>query len=181
MRPLALELYFDTASEQRLASVWEKLAGYCHHSTASQLGVVPHITLALFRDSLPNDLVGVGKALATGVSPFDVNLCRVDRFPGDEGVVFLAPAPSPELTGAHERAQELLGEDRDRVDPYYRPGAWRPHCTMAINVPEPRVSAVISACSYSDALGVATISGVQVVRYRPAEREWTSALASPED
>ncbi len=177
MRPLALELFFGSATEQRLASVWSELSALYDRSADSELGVQPHLTLAVFRESPPTDLVGVGASLAARLSPFDLDLERVDRFPGDEGVVFLAPGPSRELTAAHGRVGALLGKDRELVDPYYRPAAWQPHCTMAINVPEARMNAVISACSSSEALGVATVTQVQVVRYRPATQEWASTLS----
>ncbi len=51
---------------------------------------------------------------------------------------------------------------------YYRPGAWHPHCTMAINVAEALMHGVRAACESSVGTGLVRVKRVQVVRYRPA-------------
>jgi hypothetical protein len=80
----------------------------------------------------------------------------------------LRPAPSAELSRAHALLHELLGPDRDLVHGYHRPGAWYPHCTMAINVAETFIDAVMSACRSADVLGEVHVARVQIIRYRPA-------------
>ena len=49
MRPLAVELAFDQTSDQRLGRVWSRLLELYGGPKDSELGVLPHITLALFR------------------------------------------------------------------------------------------------------------------------------------
>jgi hypothetical protein len=124
--------------------------------------------LALFRSSEPRDLPGVVQLLARELKCFGLTLGAVDCFPGGEGVVFLQPEASAELTRAHATLHELLRGERDLVHAYYRPGAWRPHCTMALNVPDALIDAVLSACRCPDALGDVQVARIQAVRYRPA-------------
>lgn len=71
---------------------------------------------------------------------------------------------------------ELLAAERELVDAYYRSDVWRPHCTMAINVPEARISAVTSACRARDVLGEVRVTRLQLVRYRPATEVWSAEL-----
>jgi hypothetical protein len=93
--------------------------------------------------------------------------------------VFLEPRSSPELVRAHALVHERLGADRARVHDHYRPGSWRPHCTMAINVGEPQIDAVLAACRAGGVVGEVGIARVQFVRYRPATEVAAAWLAEP--
>lgn len=168
MKPLAIELAFDSASDQRLGLLWSRLSALYGGPTDSELGVRPHITLALFRSGEPRGLPGVLESLAGELACFDLTLRTVDRFPGSEGVVFLRPEVSAELLRAHTILHGLLAEERDLVHAYYRPGTWHPHCTMAINVPDVLIDTVLSACRSAEALGDVRVARIQAVRYRPA-------------
>ena len=168
MKPLAVELAFDPNSDERLGRVWSRLSALYGGPTSSELGVRPHITLTLFRSREPKSVSGLIETLAMELTPFNVKLATVGRFPTAEGVVFLRPEPSDNLTRAHALVHGLLGPDRELVHPYYRPGAWYPHCTMALNVAEVFVDAVMSACRSAEVLGEAQVARIQVVRYRPA-------------
>jgi 2'-5' RNA ligase len=176
MRPLAIELAFDPVSDQRLSELWVRLSALYGGPTDSELGVRPHVTLALFRDAEPADIVGVAESLASELKYFPLNLATVDRFPTGEGVVFLRPEGSADLARAHTLVHNLLAEEADLVHAYYRPGAWHPHCTMASNVPETLVGSVMSACGAAEALGEVVVTRAQVVRYRPATEVWGGLL-----
>jgi len=148
--------------------VWARVSSLYGGPTDSELGVRPHITLALFRNGEPRNVAGVVESLAGQLACFSLNLATADRFPGSEGTVFLRPNASAELTRAHAILQQVLAGDRELVHRYYQPGTWQPHCTMAINVPEPLIAAVLSACRSPEALGEVLVARIQAVRYRPA-------------
>ena len=165
---MAIELAFDSASDQRLGLLWSRLSALYAGPTESELGVRPHITLALFRGGEPRDLPGLLESLAGELACFGLTLGTVGRFPGSEGVVFLRPEVSAERARAHTILHELLAKERDLVHAYYRPGTWHPHCTMAINVPDALIDAVLTACRCPEALGEVGVARIQAVRYRPA-------------
>jgi 2'-5' RNA ligase len=148
--------------------MWSHLSTLYGGPTDSELGIRPHITLALFRSSEPEDVSDLAGSFAAHLATFDISLATVGRFPTTEGVIYLRPEPSLELARAHAILHELLDQDRQLVDPYYQPGAWQPHCTMAIGVPESLMEVVLSACRSSEALGDVRVARIQVVRYRPA-------------
>ena len=169
MRPVAIELSFDPASDERLGRLQSHLSALYGGPKDSELGVRPHITLALFRSGDPKDAARVIDSLAAKLAPFALTLSTASCFPTDEGVVFLQPEPSAELARAHTILHELLlDQDRHLVDHYYQPDTWHPHCTMATGVPEPLTEVVLSACRSPEMLGDVRIARIQVVRYRPA-------------
>lgn len=168
LRPLAIELAFDSTSDERLARLWDHLSKLYGGPTDSELGVRPHVTLALFRDGEPRNLSGAVASLAAALEPFDLHFADAARFPGSEGVVFLRPSASTELMRAHSTLHQWLADERDLVHAYYRPETWHPHCTMAVNVPETSIEAVLTACSSAAALGTVRVARIQAVRYRPA-------------
>ena len=168
MRPLAIEFSFDRTSDERLCRMWSHLLGLYGGPRDSELGVRPHITLALFRNDDPKNAVRVIESLAAKLTPFTLHLSTVDCFGTNEGVVFLQPEPSAELARAHKIVYELLDWDRDLVDAYYQADAWHPHCTMAAGVPKSLIEVVVVACRSPEALGDVQIVRIQLVRYRPA-------------
>jgi 2'-5' RNA ligase len=178
-RPLAIELAFDEPSTRRLARLWSDLAALHDARGHSELGVRPHVTLAVFRDGEPRDVGALLAALAADVAPFALSLDAVASFPGDEGVVYLRPAASSELAYAHVVLDRALGAERTLVHPYYRPGAWQPHCTAAVDVPAARMGLVLDACRAADVLGEVRVERVQVVRYRPATEVAGFTWSSP--
>jgi 2'-5' RNA ligase len=165
---LAIELAFDSDSDRRLGRTWSQLSALYGGPTDSELGIRPHITLALFRTSEPEGVSELTASFAAQLAPFGVSLATVGQFPTSEGVVYLSPAPSLALARAHELLYDLLGPQRELVHTYYQPGAWHPHCTMAINVPAELINAVVSECRSPEVLSDVRVERVQVVRYRPA-------------
>jgi 2'-5' RNA ligase len=168
MRPLAIELSFDPTSDERLRRMWSQLSVLYGGAKDSELGVRPHITLVIFRNDDPGNALPVIEALAAKLSSFTLDLSTADFFETSEGVVFLQPEPSADLARAHAILYKLLDKDRHLIDPYYQPGAWHPHCTMATGVPKPLMEHVLSACRSPEALGEVQVVRIQLVRYRPA-------------
>jgi hypothetical protein len=120
----------------------------------------------------------VAASFAAQLAPFGLSLATVDHFPTAEGVVYLRPDPSPALSRAHDLLHKLLGPQRRLVHTYYQPGAWHPHCTMAINVPPGLINAVVFECQSPDVVGDVRVTRVQVVQYRPAT-EISEAVLGP--
>lgn len=178
MRPLAIELTFDAESDERLRRAWHRIGALCERSTAFELGLHPHVTLALFRSDEPTDLGEVVAALAAEVTAFDLHLATVGHFLPAEGVVYLRPDPSFELRRAHALLDDLLGPQRALVDAYYRLDVWQPHCTMAIDVQPESLEAVAAACDANDVRGSVRVQDVRLTRYRPASELRRAALAT---
>ena len=52
-------------------------------------------------------------------------------------------------------------------NPYYRPGSWVPHCSVAQNLARDRLPEAVRICSASAAFGPLRLESVGLVEYRP--------------
>lgn len=140
---VAVPLYFDPATETAIAAVIKELAErgvapYMHTS-----GIRPHITLSIYRD-LPRDACyRILGDLAAAQPPLPVNFSHLGIFTQPNPVVFLAPTISPALYELHTRVSALLDAVGDLPAPYYLPGNWVPHCTLAVEMPAENIPAAV--------------------------------------
>ncbi|ESR25111.1 2'-5' RNA ligase family protein [Lutibaculum baratangense] len=103
------------------------------------LNYAPHLTMARYEDLAPETLVE-GLEVFKGVPPITLTFHRIGLFRVEPLVLWLEPRNEPGLVDLHGRLHAFLGEDLS--DPHYRPGLWRPHCTIASSVaPEHRTKA----------------------------------------
>ncbi len=127
----ALELYFDSVAEQRVKTLWRALtaAGVNNQGEHSHGRHRPHVSLVA-ADEL--DPVAITNALDGLVVPPPITLTfgHVGQFPG--GVLWLGPAPSPDLLRLHAEVVERLDAASVEFWPLYRPGVWVPHCTLSM-------------------------------------------------
>lgn len=127
----AVELYFDRGTEERITRLWDTYREQNVTSLLPDLGFRPHISLAVFRDVEPALLTDVLVDIARNTLPLEVGLAAVASFPGAEGVLFLVPTVSKELIELHEYFHERISKLGLKANPYYLPGRWVPHCTIA--------------------------------------------------
>lgn len=142
MRELhAVELLFDPATE---AALTERLGALEPPSPLLGWGARPHVSL-LVGAARPGLRAGI-EWLARQSAPTPVRLDAVGVFPGDAGVVFLAPVVTPALLALHEAAHEALAPALADPDPLYAPGRWVPHCTTTVGIPDAGLGAAVAAC-----------------------------------
>lgn len=127
----SVELYFDPETEKRIKRLWDVLSERGIPALDSSIYSRPHISLAVFRDVEPALLTDVLVDIARNTLPLEVGLAAVASFPGAEGVLFLVPTVSKELIELHEYFHERISKLGLKANPYYLPGRWVPHCTIA--------------------------------------------------
>lgn len=141
---VAVPLYFDPKTEAAITAVWRELAesGVAPHMYTS--GNRPHITLSIYRD-LPRDACHrLLSDLAAAQQPLPVTFSHLGVFTHPDPVVFLAPTISPALFDLHARVDGLLDVIGDLPAPYYLPGNWVPHCTLAVEMPAKNIPAAVA-------------------------------------
>ena len=175
--PFAVELHFDDPSRGELASVWSALAEVAGRPRRTELGIAPHVSVAVLPDR-PRGLDLAIQSLARSLPAFDLHLDRIDHFPGDEGVVFIGVVPQPDLLQVHEQVNGLLERLGAANLPHYQPGRWRPHCTVATDVPPALLPQVLSAASSLRRPEVVRAVSLCGVGYRPAKLDFTAALGA---
>jgi 2'-5' RNA ligase len=97
------------------------------------LGYPPHITLAKYVDVDAEQLRGAVSGIVEFL-PLTLTFDRIGSFDPGFLILWAAPQPHPMLHELHARVHAAI--DPERCDPYYRPGLWMPHCSIALHIAE---------------------------------------------
>jgi len=127
---LAVELYFDPATEEAVKGLLRDLKAANLPSPLLDQGVRPHVSLVV-AETVDDALKASIQGLAEGMPPILLALTSVGAFPGEEGAVFLAPASRARLLELHHNVHELCATHVEERNPRYVPGSWVPHCTLS--------------------------------------------------
>ncbi|MGH3727134.1 MAG: 2'-5' RNA ligase family protein [Micromonosporaceae bacterium] len=165
-----IELAFDAETETRIRELWtrveaEGVAPLASHTHAQHR---PHLSVTV-ADWL--DVTVVRDALAALPYPtgLPVDLRCVGLFPG--GVLWLGPVVTEELLTLHHEIHRALDRAGIVCWPYYRPGRWMPHCTLAMQVDDHLLGA--AARLASDALPISgQLVGMDLVRHTTDAAEY---------
>lgn len=134
----AISLRSDHPSARAVRSLWNRVERFEARPSMASLGYPPHITFAIYDDAAIGEpevrsaLKQAGRKL--GVVPLTFDAIRF--FETSPMVLWAAPQPSPALQAIHHAIHSSI--DPLRCRPYYRPGAWTPHCTLGTSVRDDR-------------------------------------------
>ena len=145
----AIELHFDDQTNGGLTPVWSALQYITGIPCGVGVGIAPHVSLAV----LPECPIGLEprvRSLASSMAVFDLPLGSVECFPGGRGV------------------SELLKDVGVANSPFYESDSWRPHCTVATDVPDELLPRVIATATSMQRPPIARVVGLCGVNYRPA-------------
>jgi 2'-5' RNA ligase len=129
---LAIPLYFDAKTEATIQAAWKELADQDVAPYMFSSGIRPHLTLAIYRDIDRHACQTVLSPLIENLDPLKITFSYVGIFFTPAPVVFLAPTMTRGLIDLHETVNKLLDQVGDTPDPYYLPGQWVAHCTLAV-------------------------------------------------
>jgi len=172
----SIELNLSTDSAERVVELWKTMAAQSINSVMLDIGAQPHISLAVFEDLSPGLLRDGLNHFASNTPVFTVRLASVGVFPGDEGVVFLAPVVTEKLLWIHERFYRLLEDKGLESIEYYHPGRWVPHCTVAIDVIPDKIGVATEISQKSDVFGLVDIDEVSLIEFRPVREIYVFPL-----
>ncbi|WP_433056415.1 2'-5' RNA ligase family protein [Dactylosporangium sp. CS-033363] len=141
----SVEMYLDERATRRIRVLWDQLEelGVQSLRTPHHGQHRPHVALSVARQLDP---AAVAAALAgTEVAaPLRLNFQYTGVFVGR--VVFLGPAPTPELIAHQARIHGLLAAAGIASLPLYEPGEWVPHATVSMRVPRPLLTDALRRC-----------------------------------
>lgn len=172
----AVELYFDQESEKIIKEIWQVLYEKNVSNFMYESNSKPHITLAVYNDSLTNleTFQNSVEDFVRELSQFELNLSHIGIFNTDEGVVFLGPKVSDQLLSIHERFHESMQPYKEFVWSFYQPDLWVPHCTMAIDLDKASVLNSIEIIGDMFKSMIVNIEKAGVIKFKPIEylEEW---------
>ena len=124
-------MFFDEHADAAVRALWQQLAtaGLPSLATRTHRRHRPHVSLTVTESLDQADLAQVRSVLA-GHLPA-VLLDALGTFPGSEGALFLAIVVTEDLLALHARVHQALSGQPVTHWPYYLPGRWVPHCTLA--------------------------------------------------
>jgi 2'-5' RNA ligase len=127
----ALEMYFDDEADAAVRELWQRLtdAGLPSLAIRTHRRHRPHVSLAVAESLADADLAPLRSVLVAH-QPI-LQLYVLGTFPGEGGALFLGVRVTAELLAFHAQVHAALGGQPVEHWPYYQPGNWVPHCTLA--------------------------------------------------
>ena len=137
--PYAINISCRNETAAPVQRLWEQAAAFEVAPSMAALDYAPHITLAIYQEIEVDRLRGVAASVFEGHTAVTLTFTAIRAFDGP--VLYAAPLPSAPLQALYDAVQNAI--DPALCDPYYRPEAWVPHCTLAMHVrPERRDEAL---------------------------------------
>ncbi|MEU1686605.1 2'-5' RNA ligase family protein [Micromonospora sp. NPDC005707] len=141
----ALELYLDIDATRRIRVLWDALEAEGVQSMRSLLEQRhrPHVSLAVAPRLDPHRVAEALDGMVVA-APLRLEFQHAGQFVGR--VLWLGPAPTPELLAHHGAVHERLARAGIGLVEHYQPGRWVPHCTLSMRVPNTLMAAAVRRC-----------------------------------
>jgi 2'-5' RNA ligase len=173
----AVALVLDDMSGTAVHKLAQRLHTSIGISAAAEFP--PHVTLAVCTGlDLTRFEVVLRESVATAHA-LECTLAAVGIFPTPEGVVYLGVAPSLRLVELQTRTVECLRNGGAEVEPYWIPGQWIPHCTLATGLPLEVIPRAIEALIEEFAPFTGVLQQVCVVEAESAGLRYAVDLLRP--
>ncbi|MBC7807004.1 MAG: 2'-5' RNA ligase family protein [Akkermansiaceae bacterium] len=168
----AVCLYFDADTDAAVRRIWDAIAGAGISDEMSAAGWRPHITLSGCRDLRLEEYLPALRDFAARSEPLEIAFTSVGYFGGKaHHTLFLAPTATGALLDLHERHHRLVFPLCASVSPYYAPGGWVPHSTLALSLSKEKLARAVELIDISTPI-TGTLEAVGMVRVaRPRVQE----------
>ena len=144
--PFAVELFFDTVTENKIYNAWNVIQKAGISSPLLDAGYRPHVSLGVCNRIDPNAFEANLSTFAASVAPFPLTLSSVGIFPGTEGVIFLGVTVTEHLLDVHAAFDRIFRTHAQERSEHYGVGNWVPHCTLASGLSERQIAESVSIC-----------------------------------
>lgn len=134
--PVAICIKAANSTARHIHELWTLAGRFEDEPSMAAIGYPPHMTLAIYDDLIPEDLEPAFDAAFRDAPPLRITFNRIRYFESTPLILWAAPAASQGLDLAHAIVHDLI--DPAHCRPHYRPGAWVPHCGLALQVSEGR-------------------------------------------
>jgi 2'-5' RNA ligase len=176
--PFAVEMFFDESADKLVRDVWNDLARANVTSSMIDGGYRPHITLGVFEGYTSPKFEDELRFFTEKRRVFPIKLDYLGVFPRPEGVVYFGAVVTGQLLTIHGEYTRLFAPLVTAARPYYLPGSWVPHCTLACGLSAVAIPATVEVCSRSMLPINAEVKEIGLVEF-PGHREvLTCELAS---
>ncbi|KAK7271696.1 hypothetical protein RJT34_27809 [Clitoria ternatea] len=140
----AIELYLDPALENQVLKAWNVIARRQISTSLIEMESRPHITLFSTPFLEPSKLESIVKTFASKHDPFQLTFSSIGTFSNDNNILFLSPTPSLSLLHFQSQLCDAIRREGIDVPDHYAFNSWIPYCSVAHNVPKPRMAEAFS-------------------------------------
>jgi len=170
----AVELALDRDSAGPVRALWRRMAEAGIRFMAES-GADPHVSLAIWdRLSLEHAIAEV-TVLAAATPPMPVTFSEVRAF-GTE-VLYLACEPSARLTELQRVVQARFAPLGDGPWEHYKPTAWVPHCTLAMDLGPMTAATALAVAATLPLPSSSRLDRMAVVQFRPVRERYSQPLS----
>lgn len=135
---LAINIRADNGSAGGIEALWDQAGALEDEPSMRTLGYRPHLTFAIYDSPAVDERTARSATLraAAGETQLRIAFSRIGWFAGPPFVLWAEPAADEALARMHRSISASI--DPAHCRPHYRPGAWTPHCTIAMRIAEAR-------------------------------------------
>lgn len=160
-------LRMDEGMDARFRGLWQALANADITSIMLTYNEPPHLTLGIL-ETLPPDFEARLAEWAAGTPAVETKLSAVSTFPGEKGVVFVAPTVNQAMLTLHRSFHDWLTE-LGLTSQGYRPDTWHAHCTIGVELSPEQIMAAVDMCRESDVFGPVRFESVELFQFFPVQ------------
>ena len=173
----AVHVFFDQNTDVLVRNIWEELAKNNLETYMYESGNRPHLTLEIFED-INIEIAQISLFnFSKSRSSIPISFQQIGLFPSPEKVVFWAPVVTDELLHFHNDVYEIFQFCNSNKSPYYAPGRWTPHCSLAMEIDDQKnIQQIIEICSTLPSPHEAIITEVGLISFRPVKQICTYEL-----
>jgi len=152
---LAINIRSDNSSAERIEALWDEVAAFEDQPSMRVLNYRPHFTFAIYDGPEITAETAWGAMLraVAGEGPLSVRFRRICWFAGPPLVLWAEPEVDETLARWHSSISAAIDPTFSRL--HYRPGNWRPHCTLGTQIADDkREDAIAFAQSFTGSITV---------------------------
>jgi 2'-5' RNA ligase len=141
---LSINIRAENASASEIEHLWEQVAAFEDEPSMRALGYRPHFTFAIYDTPEIEPKIAWDAMLRAveGDAQLRIEFRRIRWFAGPPLVLWAEPAFDETLARWHASISRAI--DPIHCRPHYRPGAWTPHCTLGMRIPDAKRDDAIS-------------------------------------
>lgn len=141
--PYSINIRSDNDSSAPIRSLWKECALLEDQPSMEPLNYPPHLSLAVYDVIDETELFDAFDSAFANKSKAVVRFEKLGYFEASDRIIlWAAPILPSAISEIHSRIHMLINADLCR--PNYRPGAWVPHCSLAIAIDRSRQDAAIA-------------------------------------
>ncbi|MBE9466748.1 MAG: 2'-5' RNA ligase family protein [Bacteroidetes bacterium] len=162
----AIELLFDTKSENKIFELVETLKKHKIKNKFLEVKSKPHIALSVFDKIDENEVINLIKNIE--IKKMKISMNGIGTFHGKENTIYLIPKATTELLNFQKSLHKQLLSYSNCWD-YYYPENWIPHCTVAMNVADDKFLNAFKLIRENFSPINATIKKINLIKFHPVE------------